>query len=66
VETGDDIEDTGHEGAAAFTLTFPPKRYILGQMKLGFTNETRGFTPPAYHGRNTFMSAHGRDLKRIR
>jgi hypothetical protein len=35
-------------------------------MKLGFTNEIKGFSPPAHHGRNILLSANARDLERNR
>jgi hypothetical protein len=60
------ISDTSREEARAFTLTFLPKSFILGLMKLGFTNEIKGFSTPALHGRRVLLSANARDLNRNR
>jgi hypothetical protein len=58
------IADTLNVKAPAIALTFPPKRFILGQMKPSFTNEIKGFFAPASYGRSLLLSAIARDLKR--
>ena len=60
------IVDTPIGGVEPITLTFPPKSFILGQVKLGFTNEIKGFSPPAHRGRTVLGSANARDLERNR